>query len=58
MTRKVFLALLALASAGLALYVLFEAVITDHLTQQVFYAVLPLVLLASVAVNGLKRPRD
>lgn len=53
--RKVLLVLLALGSGGLALWVLFEAVVTDHLTRQVFYAILPLVLLVSVAVNGLKK---
>lgn len=56
--RRIFLALMALATAGLAIYVLVEAIITDHLTQQVFYAVLPLVLLFSVAWNGLTNKRD
>ncbi|MEC7764026.1 MAG: hypothetical protein VX874_19135 [Pseudomonadota bacterium] len=56
--RRIFLALMALATAGLALYVLVEAIITDHLTQQVFYAILPLVLLFSVAWNGLSKNRD
>ncbi|EAQ11502.1 hypothetical protein RB2654_02035 [Rhodobacterales bacterium HTCC2654] len=49
---------MALATAGLAIYVLVEAIITDHLTQQVFYAILPLVLLFSVAWNGLTNKRD
>jgi hypothetical protein len=53
--RKVFLTLLALGSGGLALWVLFEAVVSDHLTGQVFYAIVPLVMLVSVAVNGLKK---
>ncbi|MBL6426052.1 MULTISPECIES: hypothetical protein [Maritimibacter] len=56
--RRIFLALMALATAGLAIYVLVEAIITDHLTQQVFYAILPLVLLFSVAWNGLTNKRD
>ncbi|WP_138423011.1 hypothetical protein [Maritimibacter alexandrii] len=56
--RRIFLALMALATAGLAFYVLVEAIITDHLTQQVFYAILPLVLLFSVAWNGLTNKRD
>jgi hypothetical protein len=56
--RRIFLALMALSTAGLAIYVLVEAIITDHLTQQVFYAVLPLVLLFSVAWNGLTNKRD
>lgn len=56
--RRIFLVLMAIATAGLALYVLVEAIITDHLTQQVFYAILPLVLLFTVAWNGLSRKRD
>ena len=53
--RRIFLIVLALGSGGLALWVLFEALATDHLTRQVLYAILPLVLLTSVAINGLKR---
>lgn len=56
--RRIFLALLALASVGLAAYVLIEAVVTDHLTQQVFYAILPLILLFSIAWNGLSKSGD
>ncbi|MAM61122.1 hypothetical protein [Maritimibacter sp. UBA3975] len=56
--RRILLTLLALASAGLAAYVLIEAILTEHLTQQVFYAVLPLVLLFSIAWNALGKKRD
>ncbi len=56
--RRILLMLLALASAGLAAYVLIEAVLTDNLSQQVFFAVFPLVLLFSVAWNALGRKRD
>jgi Flp pilus assembly protein CpaB len=57
--RRILLMLLALASAGLAAYVLIEAVLTDNLSQQVFFAVFPLVLLLfSVAWNALGRKRD
>ncbi|MBV7409650.1 hypothetical protein [Maritimibacter sp. DP1N21-5] len=58
MPRKIFLATLALLTASLAGYVLIEAIITDHLTQQVIYALLPLVLLCTLAVNALRKPRD
>ena len=56
--RRIFLVLMAIATAGLALYVLVEAIITDHPTQQVFSAILPLVLLFTVAWNGPSRKRD
>ena len=58
MPRKVFLAALALLTGALAAYVLIEAIVTEHLSQQVVYALLPLLLLCTLAVNALRKPRD
>lgn len=51
--RRAFLWALAIASAGLALWVLGAALVADKLTGQVFFAILPLVMLFAIAWNGL-----
>lgn len=56
--RVVFLVALLVASLGLAGVVLVAAMLKDALNQQVLFAVLPLVILATIAWNGLGKPRD
>ncbi|MGR3363533.1 MAG: hypothetical protein ACU0CY_05065 [Maritimibacter harenae] len=56
--RRILLGLMAAATAGLALLVLGSALVAGKLTGQVFVAVLPLVILFTLAWNGLTRPRD
>lgn len=56
--RRILLGLMAAATAGLALFVLGSALAAGKLTGQVFVAVLPLVILFTLAWNGLTRPRD
>ena len=56
--RRILLGLMAAATAGLALFVLGSALVAGKLTGQVFVAVLPLVILFTLAWNGLTRRRD
>ena len=56
--RRIFLTLLALLSGGAALWVLIEAALYDKLSGQVFFAVLPLVMLFGIAWKGLTGARD
>ncbi|MZR12965.1 hypothetical protein GQE99_08030 [Maritimibacter sp. DP07] len=56
--RRILLGLMAAATAGLVLFVLGSALVAGKLTGQVFVAVLPLVILFTLAWNGLTRPRD
>ncbi|HBZ44448.1 MAG TPA: hypothetical protein DEO85_10415 [Maritimibacter sp.] len=56
--RKVFLGLLALASAGLAGVVLIGAVVNDALNQQVLFGILPLAILFGIAWSGLTKRED
>lgn len=56
--RKIFLALLALVSAGLAGWVLIAALVADELSGQVFFAVMPLAMLFGIAWNGLSSHKD
>lgn len=58
MARRLLLASLALASALLAGFVLVEAALTDHLTGQIFFAVLPLLMLFAISWKGLRRNSD
>jgi hypothetical protein len=51
--RRVFLLALAGGSAGLALWVLVAAALADKLSGQVFFAILPLVMLFGIAWRGL-----
>ena len=51
--RQVFLGLLALLSAGAALWVLLAAARAGRLDGQVFFAIMPLALLFGVAWKGL-----
>lgn len=57
-SRTIFLALLALGSAGLAVFVVVDAAIHDALSRKVIYALLPLVMLFGVAWKGLTNKRD
>ncbi|RME16880.1 MAG: hypothetical protein D6801_04580 [Alphaproteobacteria bacterium] len=54
MGRRILLLALALGSAGLALFVLGDALVHDALSRQVIYAVLPLVMLCAIAWNALR----
>ncbi len=56
--RRIFLVLLALASAGATLWVLAAAVRADKLTGQVFFAVMPLLMLFGIAWKGLTGAKD
>ena len=56
--RFIFLVLLALASGGLALFVVVDAVIHEALSRSVLYAVLPLVMLFAVAWSRLTDKPD
>lgn len=56
--RRIFLILLALASGGATLWVIAAAAMAEKLTGQVFFAVLPLVMLFGLAWNGLTRKPD
>jgi fucose permease len=58
MSRRLLLALLALASVGGALWVLVAAARADALSGQVFFAVLPLAMLFGLAWRGLRGKRD
>lgn len=52
-SRFIFLALIALLSGGLALFVVVDAVVHEALSRSVVYAVLPLVMLFGVAWSRL-----
>lgn len=56
--RRIFLILLALATAGATVWVIFAAAMAEKLSGQVFFAVLPLVMLFGVAWTGLTRKPD
>jgi hypothetical protein len=51
--RRLFLGLLALASAAGAVWILFAATQAGALTGQVFFAILPLAMLFGIAWRGL-----
>lgn len=51
--RRLFLWALAGVSAGAALWLLVAAIRADALSGQVFFALLPLVMLFSIAWRGL-----
>lgn len=56
--RRIFLIVLALATAGATLWVLITAIMAEKLTGQVFFAVLPLIMLFGIAWTGLTRKAD
>ena len=57
-TRFIFLILMAVASAGLAVFVVVDALVHEALSRSVVYAVLPLVMLFAVAWSRLREKRD
>ncbi len=56
--RKVLLVLLAVGSAGAALWVLIAAIRAEALSGQVFFAIMPLAMLFGIAWSGLTGKRD
>lgn len=56
--RRIFLGLLALASAAGAVWVLVAAAMAEKLSGQVLFAVLPLVMLFGLAWKGLTGSKD
>ncbi|MGH1369343.1 MAG: hypothetical protein ACRBCL_12070 [Maritimibacter sp.] len=56
MTRRIFMTALALAAFGLSAWILLKALVAEALTGQVFFAVMPLLMLGGLAWNA--RARD
>ena len=56
--RYIFMLVLLIACIGLGLWLLAAAALAGKLTGQVFFALLPLVMLGSIAVRALTGNRD
>lgn len=56
--RRAFMALLLAGSVGLAGWILFLAARSGHLSGQVFFTLLPFLMLAGIAWRALRGERD